>query len=69
MYAVVIRATIHDVQQASQILPLMKAMPGFVSAEWISMNDGTGLAIANFESADAAQGMLDQWNLNFFQNV
>jgi hypothetical protein len=64
MYAVVFRVTIHDVQQASQILPAMKVMPGFVSAEVISMQDGTGLAIAAFESVDAAQGMIDQWNVS-----
>jgi hypothetical protein len=64
MYAVVLRATIHDAQKAGQILPLMKVLPGFVSAEWITLEEGDGLAIVTFESADAAHRMLDQWNTN-----
>jgi|1186.fasta_scaffold592583_1 hypothetical protein len=62
MFAVVFRATIHDAQQASHILPLMKAMPGFDSGEVIVLQDGEGLLIARFESVDAAQSMIDQWN-------
>ena len=62
MYAVVFRVTIHDIQRASQILPAMKVLPGFVSAEVMSLQDGTGLAIAGFDSPGAVQGMIDHWN-------
>jgi hypothetical protein len=62
MYAVVVQAKAIDVQGASTILPAMKIMPGFVSAEWVAMNDGYGLGIANFESEDQAKAMVDRLN-------
>jgi hypothetical protein len=62
VYAVVIRATIHSPQRATDLLPAFKVLPGFVSGEVISLQDGTGLAIIKFQSVAAAQGMIDQWN-------
>ncbi|HLE98484.1 MAG TPA: hypothetical protein VI540_01210 [Gaiellaceae bacterium] len=66
MHAVVVRSTLHDFEQARKILreegiPRLTQAPGFVTAQWVRLDESTGTSMLTFESeeaAHAAAGML-----------
>ncbi len=66
MHAVVVRATINDVEAGQsalreQVVPRVSQLPGFVTGYW-TRNENRGLSMVVFESEDAANGfreMLD----------
>lgn len=60
MHAVVVRSTLHDFEEASKILreegiPRISQAPGFVSAQWVRLDESTGTSMLTFESEQAAQ--------------
>jgi hypothetical protein len=60
MYAVVTRSTIHDFEEGRRILkeegaPRVSQAPGFVSAQWVRLDESTGTAMLTFDSEEAAQ--------------
>jgi hypothetical protein len=69
MHAVVVRSTLHDFEQASKILkeegvPRISQAPGFVSAQWVRLDDTTGTSMLTFESEDAAQAAAEMLRAN-----
>jgi hypothetical protein len=66
MHAVAVRVSFNDVDAAeeglhSQIVPMVKQAPGFVSGWWTRSQDrSNGLALMVFESEDAAQAALER---------
>lgn len=59
MHAVVARSTLHDFEKARTILreegmPRISQAPGFVSAQFVRLNDTTGTSMLTFESEEAA---------------
>jgi hypothetical protein len=64
MHAVVVTVTISDREAAEshlreQVVPGVSQAPGFVAGYW-TRKDDSGLAMAIFESEDAAQAMSDR---------
>lgn len=60
MHAVVTRSTIHDFEQGRKVLredgiPRLSQAPGFVAAQWVTLDENTGTAMLTFESEEAAQ--------------
>jgi hypothetical protein len=69
MHAVVVRSTLHDFEQATKILkeeavPRISQAPGFVSAQWVRLDDTTGTSMLTFESEEAAQGAAEMIKAN-----
>jgi hypothetical protein len=69
MHAVVVRSTVHDVEQGRTFLreegiPRIKQAPGFVSANWVRLADGSGTSMLIFESEEAAQAAGEQLRTN-----
>jgi heme-degrading monooxygenase HmoA len=66
MYAVAVRVSIKDRENAQKVLeervvPGVSGAPGFVAAYWTRSADGSnGLSMLVFESEDAAQAMADR---------
>jgi hypothetical protein len=59
MHAVVARSTLHDVEKATSFLreegiPRISQAPGFVSAQWVRLDESTGTSMLTFESEEAA---------------
>ena len=60
MHAVVARSTLHDYEQGMKTLkeegiPRISQAPGFVSAQWVRLDETTGTSMLTFESEEAAQ--------------
>jgi hypothetical protein len=60
MHAVVVRSTLHDFEQATRVLreegiPRLSQAPGFVSGQWVRLDESTGTSMLTFESEDAAR--------------
>ena len=69
MHAVVVRSTLHDFEEASKILreegiPRISQAPGFVSAQWVRLDESTGTSMLTFESEQAAQAAAEMLRAN-----
>jgi hypothetical protein len=66
VFATVVIVTIKDLDAASQqlesdVVPMVKSQPGFVSGHWLAPKDGKGMSITIWESeanANAAADMI-----------
>jgi hypothetical protein len=64
VHAVVVRVTLKDIEASRQdlrerVVPGMSQAPGFVTGYW-TRKDDSGLAMAIFESEDAAEAMRER---------
>jgi hypothetical protein len=64
MHAVVVRSTLHDANKAIKILrdegiPRLTQAPGFVSAQWVRLDEQTGTSMLTFETEDAARATVE----------
>ncbi len=61
MHAHVVTVDIGDVEVARKgledLVPIVKAAPGFVAAYWVMLEDTRGTAIAVFESEEQARAV------------
>jgi hypothetical protein len=69
MHAVVVRSTVHDVEQGRKFLqeqgiPRLQQAPGFVGAQWVKLEGDTGTSMLTFESEEAAQAAIEQLRTN-----
>ena len=69
MHAVVARSTIHEYEQATsflreQAIPRIKQAPGFVSAQWVRLDETTGTSMLTFETEEAARAAAEQIRAN-----
>jgi hypothetical protein len=69
MHAVVARSTIHEYEQATSLLreqaiPRIKQAPGFVSAQWVRLDETTGTSMLTFETEEAARAAAEQLRAN-----
>lgn len=69
MHAIVVRSTLHDVEQAKQFLreqgiPRLQQAPGFVSGQWVRLGENTGTSMLTFESEEAAQAAAEMLRAN-----
>ena len=69
MHAVVARSTLHDFEQAKKILreegiPRISQAPGFVSGQWVRLDENTGTSMLTFESEEAAQAAAEMLRTN-----
>lgn len=69
MNAVVVKATLNDVEQGRTFLreegiPRLKQAPGFVSAAWVRLGENAGTSMLIFESEEAARAAAEQLRQN-----
>jgi hypothetical protein len=69
MHAVVARSTIHDFEAGAKVLreqgiPRISQAPGFVSAQWVRLDENTGTSMLTFESEEAARAAAEQLRTN-----
>jgi hypothetical protein len=69
MHAVVARSTLHDSEQARAFLkeqgaPRISQAPGFVSAQWVMLDESTGTSMLTFESEEAANQAAEMLKAN-----
>jgi hypothetical protein len=69
MHAVVVRSTLHNFTEARKILrdegiPRLTQAPGFVSAQWVKLDDQTGTSMLTFETEDAARAAAELLKAN-----
>jgi hypothetical protein len=69
MHAVVARSTIHEYEQATsflreQAIPRIRQAPGFVSAQWVRLDETTGTSMLTFETEEAARAAAEQIRAN-----
>ena len=69
MHAVVVRSTVHDVEQGrnflrEQAIPRLSQAPGFVGAQWVRLEGGTGTGMMTFESEEQARAAVEQLQTN-----
>ena len=69
MHAIVVRSTLHDVEQARRTLheegiPRVSQAPGFVSAQWVMLDETTGTSMLTFESEEAAKAAAEMLKAN-----
>jgi hypothetical protein len=69
MHAVVARSTIHEFEQATSVLreqaiPRIRQAPGFVSAQWVRLDESTGTSMLTFETEEAARAAAEQIRAN-----
>jgi hypothetical protein len=69
MHAVVVRSTLHDFEQASKVLreegiPRVSRAPGFVTAQWVRLDEKTGTSMLTFESEEAAKAAAEMLRTN-----
>ena len=69
MHGVVVKATIHDFEQARNFLrqegiPRLSQAPGFVTAHWVRLSESSGTSMIIFESEEAAQAGAEQLKSN-----
>jgi hypothetical protein len=69
MHAVVARSTLHDFEKARKFLkeqgiPRISQAPGFVAAQWVTLDENTGTSMLTFESEEAARAAAEQLKTN-----
>jgi hypothetical protein len=69
MHAVVVRSTIHDFERGRTILreqgiPRISQAPGFVTAQWVRLDENTGTSMMTFESEEAARAAAEMLRTN-----
>jgi hypothetical protein len=69
MHAVVARSTIHEYDKATsflreQAIPRIRQAPGFVSAQWVRLDETTGSSMLTFETEEAARAAAEQIRAN-----
>ena len=69
MHAIVIRSTLHDFEAGTkslkeEVIPRLKAVPGFVGAQWVRLDENTGTAMLTFESVEAMQAVMEMMKTN-----
>lgn len=69
MHAVVVRSTLHDLEQAKQVLkdegiPRLTQAPGFVAGQWVRLDETTGTSMLTFESEEAARAAAEMLRTN-----
>ena len=69
MHEVVVRSTVHDVEQGrnflrEQVIPRLSQAPGFVGAQWVRLEGGTGTGMMTFESEEQARAAVEQLQTN-----
>ena len=69
MHAVLVESTVHDVEQGrtflrEQGIPILRQVPGFVTAHWVKFGNNRGASMLIFESEEAAQGAAEQLRTN-----
>ncbi len=69
MHAVVARSTINDFEQGRTTLreegiPRLSQAPGFVSGQWVRLDDTTGTSMLTFESEEAARAAAEMLRSN-----
>jgi hypothetical protein len=69
MHAVVVRSTVHDVEQGrkflkEQAIPRLSQAPGFIGAQWVRLEGGSGTGMLTFESEEATQAAVEQLRTN-----
>ena len=69
MYAVVARSTLHDFEKAKTFLkeegaPRVSQAPGFVSAQWVRLDETTGTSMLTFDSEEAARNAAEMLKAN-----
>lgn len=69
MHALVVRSTLHDFEQARNFLreegiPRISQAPGFVSAQWVRLDENTGTSMLTFESKESAQAAAEMLKAN-----
>jgi hypothetical protein len=69
MHAVVARSTLHDFEKATtflreQAIPRIRQAPGFVSAQWVRLDESTGTSMLTFESEEAARAAAEMIRTN-----
>ena len=69
MHGVVVKATIHDFEQARNFLrqegiPRLSQAPGFVTAHWVRLGESSGTSMLIFESEEAARAGAEQLKSN-----
>jgi hypothetical protein len=69
MHAIVVKSTLHDVEQATDFLrqegvARVRQAPGFVSGHWIRLGQNSGTSMLVFESEKAAQSAAEQLGKN-----
>ena len=62
MHAVVARSTIHDYERAKSFLKEQGA--GFISAQWVRLDETTGTSMLTFESEEAANKAAEMLKTN-----
>lgn len=60
MHAVVVKATVADLDAAqealrSEVAPRVAQVPGFVAGYWLEPKEGKGMSVVVFESEEAAR--------------
>ena len=65
MYAVVVKATLHDSEKATaflreQVIPNVGQAPGFVGAQWVRIGGNRGTSMLTFETEEGARAMAEQ---------
>ena len=69
MHALVVRSTLHDFERATTFLrqegiPRIRHAPGFVSAQWVRLDEKTGTSMLTFESEESAQAAAEMLRAN-----
>jgi hypothetical protein len=69
MHAVVVKSTIHDFEKATTFLreqgiPRIRQAPGFISAQWVRLDENTGTSMLTFETEEAARAAAEQLKAN-----
>jgi hypothetical protein len=69
MHAVVVRSTVHDVEQGRKFLreqgiPAVSQAPGFVGAQWVKLEGDAGTSMLTFESEEQAQAAAEALRTN-----
>ena len=69
MHALVVRSTLHDFERATTFLrqegiPRIRQAPGFVSAQWVRLDEKTGTSMLTFESEESAHAAAEMLRAN-----
>ena len=74
MYAVLVRVTINDEDEATKrlhedVVPQVRQAPGLVAGYWVKLDGNEGRSIVVFESEEAARAAADQVRARTFEFV
>jgi hypothetical protein len=64
MYAVIVRSTLDDFEQATSslrevVIPRLAQVPGFVSAQWVRLAEDSGMSMLTFETREGAHAFTE----------